>query len=82
MPSTNLSRRWRAFARLQGLLWVSLAGLSQALAGAGSGGPAGAGGGGGSPEPSVIALILFSLLPGAWFVYRARSARKALEAQG
>lgn len=51
---------------------------SAAVAWAGSsGGPPGGGGGGGGAEPELIALVLFSLVPGAYFIRRAMAHGRA-----
>ncbi len=63
---------------------MSLAGGSillfagNALAGAG-GNPPGGGGGGSGSEPEIIALILFSLIPGVYFARKAMQARREVE---
>ncbi|MCB9524619.1 MAG: hypothetical protein H6702_14760 [Myxococcales bacterium] len=49
-----------------------------ALAGAG-GNPPGGGGGGSGSEPEVIALILFSLIPGVYFARKAMQTRRRAE---
>lgn len=62
--------------------WLSVAAVvllcGTAWAG-GGGAPPGGGGGGGGPEPEVFALMLFSLLPGAFFARRALAARETSE---
>lgn len=61
--------------------WVWAVGLAvsfvstSAWAGVGGGAPGGGGEGSGAPEPEVVALMLFSLIPGFFF------ARKAIAAQ-
>lgn len=51
---------------------LGLVAATAAVAWAGSSGaPPGAGGGGSGPEPELIALVLFSLIPGAFFARRA-----------
>jgi hypothetical protein len=60
-----------------GWLTVAAVVLLGGTAWAGGGGaPPGGGAGGGGPEPEVYALMLFSLLPGAFFARRALAARR------
>lgn len=78
-----MSRLQHTRLKAMGFALVSAATLvaGQALAGAG-GNPPGGGGGGTGSEPEMLALLLFSLVPGVYFARRALSARKAAEAQG
>ena len=50
-----------------------------AWAGGGGAPPGGGGGAGNGPEPEVYALMLFSLLPGAFFARRALAVRERSE---
>lgn len=66
-------------------LWtlVAFAGVTLAAgaawAGGGGGAPPGGGGGGSAPEPELYALILFSLLPGIYFIRRSITAQRIEE---
>lgn len=52
---------------------------TSALGGAGGGAAPGGGDGGSGPEPEIFALILFSLIPGLFFMRRALAARSEVE---
>lgn len=70
---------WKALAGV--VVGAVVFGASEALAGAG-GSPPGGGAGGSGSEPEMLALVLFSLVPGIYFARRAVAARKASEVQG
>jgi hypothetical protein len=69
-------KSWKALAG--GFASAILLGATEALAGAGGAAPGGGAGGSGS-EPEMIALVLFSLVPGIYFARRAVATRKAAE---